>query len=112
MYLLASNTLRTGSYKSLVHRWFYEHEKIQCCKTSASLHGRLYLWLCWYGGDRGAQAQLRTLDLVNQKVCHNTFTVVIYSLKAKLDCGAQMGRGGEGGESEGEKQGDRVGGGE
>jgi hypothetical protein len=26
MYLPASKTLRTGPYKSLVHRWFYEHE--------------------------------------------------------------------------------------
>jgi hypothetical protein len=26
MYLPASKTLRTGQYKSLVHRWFYEHE--------------------------------------------------------------------------------------
>jgi hypothetical protein len=48
----------------------------QCCEISASLHGRLYLWLCWYGGDRGAQAQLRTFGLANQKVCHSTFTVV------------------------------------
>jgi hypothetical protein len=26
MHLPASKTLRTGPYKSLVHRWFYEHE--------------------------------------------------------------------------------------
>ncbi len=26
-YLSASKTLHTGPYKSLVHRWFYEHEK-------------------------------------------------------------------------------------
>jgi hypothetical protein len=31
---------------------------------------------CLYRGDRGAQAQLRTLGLANQTIYNNTFTVI------------------------------------
>jgi hypothetical protein len=35
MYLPASKTLCTGPYRSLVHRWFYEHENAQIAKLCA-----------------------------------------------------------------------------
>jgi hypothetical protein len=59
----------------------------QCCPDQAFTAGFTSdsVQVCWYGGDRGAQAQLRILGRANQKFCHNTFTVVkrwFYSLTA------------------------------
>ena len=46
IYLPTSKTLRAGPYKSLVHRWFYEHEN-QCCGSESVSTGSTCFWVSW-----------------------------------------------------------------